>query len=93
MDVSEPPGGYWEPNLGLLQEQSVLLTSGHLSSPKYYLLDCGLRLQRRGIVSFHFVLFLFFFFGGGGVTGSHYVDQTDLEPKEIHLLLPTKCWD
>ena len=54
MDVSDPPGGYWEPNLGLLQEQSVLLTSGHLSSPKYCLLDCGLGLQRRGVVSFCF---------------------------------------
>lgn len=28
LDGSELPGGYWEPNTGLLQEQQVLLTTG-----------------------------------------------------------------
>ena len=33
MGVFEPPGGYWDSNLSPLQEEQVLLTLSHLSSP------------------------------------------------------------
>lgn len=94
-DVSEPPGGYWKPNLGLLQEQLVLLTSQHLSSPKYCFLDYELGLQRRGVVLFHFVLVLFFC-GGWGTrislcTADWLGTQRD-PPTTVYQMLGLRWW-
>lgn len=37
-DGCEPPGGRWEPNLGPLQEQPVLLTTESAPQPQEFIL-------------------------------------------------------
>jgi hypothetical protein len=39
MDGCEPPRGCWELNWGPQEEQSVLLTLSHLSSPNFFKKD------------------------------------------------------